>query len=56
MENELLTIEQAAKLLNVTTRTIYNYISLRQLKARRRLGARRLYVRKSDIEQMVEVW
>ena len=54
--NELLTIEQAAELLHVSKRTIQNYVTRRQLKARRRVGGRRLYFAKTDLLQMVELW
>lgn len=56
MEKEFLTIKQAAEMLNVTNRTIYNYINNRQLKAQKRIGARRLYVAKTELLKMVDVW
>lgn len=56
MEKEFLTIEEAAQLLSVSRKTIYNQIATRKLKAQRRTGTRRLYVRKSELTNFVDVW
>lgn len=55
-KDELLTVDKAAELLGVCRQTIYNSIYNKQLKARKRIGQKRLYIRKSDLLEMVEVW
>ncbi|MBP5430106.1 MAG: helix-turn-helix domain-containing protein [Elusimicrobiaceae bacterium] len=56
MEKEFYTIEEAAKLLSVSRKTIYNQIAAKKMKAQKRIGARRLYVPKSELLNFVEVW
>ena len=52
MDRDILTVEQAAEYLQVTTKTIYNLVDANKLKASK--VGRVWRIRKSDIDEYLE--